>query len=978
MFRRSSTMAGRVIAAAICFLALSTAAPVQGGLVAPDLTLDTADATSGWTTGSNNTLAADAEIKVHGTRSLKSSGGSGVRFRKLFTNPVDVSRFKYVKFWYYVDRPDRLATTGDTGQIEISSSTTDDQQEWFWNVDKLNLQRGWNFILLDLPGSVRRGPVDATKIRRIRIYHASTAAMTVRIDHVTFSNREPRSSSFAEYLKQKRMAASQAAVEQEDEMYALAQRASPGSPERNRVCRFLRIDYTHRLISSYSLEKLGVARATLDGSLAQHLLVQQFVCNDRSPAPGELTRALQLMATADVAVVNSVATLFGMTSEAASATVQSQLSLDLSRILSTCGGNDDAVANYIRTGALPPRAFPGLNILVPQCTGGAGEISIAIGRATEPTIADRRANFQQCMTAFENFGTQCDNPYANPDDEFEGNLARNNKLTEQEKQEARNEVNGVLDTIASITVEDARASGEATHADPEHPAYEQLEELHEELDQKQGQIEYTQQAIDHYKQYLHEDADAEGASGHSVRTDAIVERLEDELVRLSDEQDENFRDICAINPEDDQCPAYMRDEPEPSDDPPPAPPSDARCASMSAGDGQNYWFNTPATPGSPGGVNPFAPRAPQINEADRIDHCLCQLFDRAYNAKLPGDIVQLPSNCPTPEERIAQKCLENPQDGIDGIRAECRHLMQPITLDRDAQAGKWCKLIRPSCDSYLQDDDDCGCGTIRADGTMPLPGCPTGIPNCIDGIPVQDRFGNCGCQPFDSGANQCTPGGKDLYLAADPVNDLRVRAFPQKAGFGNDALLVTRPGSVRFVTPGMRRSQLPGNGSQLLFNAGLVGNSADKTGNIRVYCTNTSASAANRNRLIETIPLSSLSTTGLTTLSINLNSTERDICYGSNSQSNVHFEFFVESAPTQSVGFLDILGGLGNIKPACINFPPGPTPGPRPLSSWPATWTLSNGVSITPKFNGVGALPPIESPPIGGVCIKDGIPVPCS
>ncbi len=950
-------------------------ARAQGGLIPPDLTLDTADATSGWTTG-NNTLTVDTQIKVHGAASLKAAGGSGVRFRKLFSNPVDVSRFKYLKLWYYVDRPDRLATTGDTGQIEISSSTTDDQQEWFWNVSTLNLQRGWNFILLDLPGTVRRGPVDATQIRRIRIYHASTASMTVRIDHVAFSNREPSSFAFAEYLKQKRIAGSQTAVEQEDEMFALSLRAFPRSAERNRVCRYLKINLTHRSISSYSLEKLGVTRAALDLSLGQYDVLKQIVCDERTPAAGELVRALQLLAAYDVAVTNSVASLYGLTSEAAAETVASLLSLDLSRIFSSCGGNERAVNNYIQSGVLPSTPFPGSNVLVPQCTGTSSQISIAVGRFTEPSIGDRRANYQQCMAAFKNFGSQCDNPYASADDEFEKSL-RESRLTEPERQAARTYMEDLLEDIRSITVEDARATGEATHADPNHPAREQLEELHEDLDQKQGQIERTQELIEHATTFAFPSEPGDVDTGYSARQDAILDRLKDELHRLGNEQDEDFRDICVIDPDDEQCPGYMRNEPPPPENPPP-PPSTERCASMSAGDGQNFWFNTPATPGSPGGANPFSPAAAQINEADRIDHCLCQLFDRAYGLKLPGDTVQLPSNCPTPEERIAQRCLENPQDGIDGIRAECRHLMQPIAADRDSLAGRWCKLIRPNCDTYLESDSDCGCGIANASGIMPIAGCRNGVPNCPNGIRVQDPFGTCGCEPFDSGINQCTPGGKDFFLTLDPANDLKVRSFPDRPGFANKALLVTKPGPVRFVTPGVKRSQLAGNGSVLTVHAGLVGNTADKTGNIKVYCTNSSASTANRNRLIETIQLSTLSSTGPTTLAINLDSTERGICYGSNADSNVYFEFSVESAAAQQLAFNDILGDLGSIKPPCVDFPPRPTPGPRPLSNWPALWTLSNGVRVSPRFNGVGAMPPIESPPLGGICVVDGIPVPCN
>jgi hypothetical protein len=965
---------------------LSLTPPVQSQVpaVLPDMTLDTADATAGWRSSSGNALTADAQIKVHGAASVKSTGGGGVRFRKLLGTPLDVSRFKYLTFWYYVDNPDLIAQTGDTGQIEISSSNTDDQQEWFWNVASLNLQRGWNYVLLDLPGKVRRGPVDATQIRRIRIYHASTAPMTVRIDNIAFSNREPRSFPFAEYLEQKRIASSTTAAEQLDDMFAFALRTRASSAERARVCRYLKIDLTHREISSHSLEKLGVSRATLTPGLHQRRLLKEFICSEIVILRPDLLAILQGRAAADVAVINTLASLYGLTSEAAAETASRLLDIDMGRILRSCGGAAREVDAFIATGAMPPSIFPGPNVLVPQCMETPSQIAVMIGGFHEPVINDRRANYQQCMSAFENLGSQCDNPYASPDSDFEDALRRSRNLNDAARESARRDMDEMLDSIESITVLDAREStGQATHADPQHPEFDQLENLHEEFDRKSGQIEYTEQLIDHTQDNMVPPAGTPPLEsvGYTSRQAATLTRLQDELVQLQDEQEDILRQICHTNPDDQQCPSYMANEPPPPAEPPPPPPQTQRCASMASNGGQNVWFNKPVTPGNPAGpVNPFAAASRQLNEGDRIDHCLCQLFDRAYGRALPGDVVQFPTNCPTPEERVAQKCLENPQDGIDGIRRECRHLMQPISLDRDSLVGEMCHTIRPACDGpFLKDDDDCGCGTIRTDGTMQLPGCRLGIPNCLDGIPVQDRFGNCGCQPFGSGINQCTAGGKDFFLAMDPINDLKVRAFPDRPGFGNEPLLVTRPGPVRFVTPGIKRRQLPGNGSQLWFNAGLVGNSTDKTGNIKVYCTNTSASDSLRNRLIETIPLSMLSSTGPTALPINLSSTERAICYGSNPNSNVHLEFSVESAPAQSVGFLDILGDLGNIKPPCVDFPPRPTPGFRPLSNWPDLWTFSNGVTVAPKFNGVGPMPPVETSPIfGGICVIDGIPVPCN
>jgi hypothetical protein len=448
---------------------------------------------------------------------------------------------------------------------------------------------------------------------------------------------------------------------------------------------------------------------------------------------------------------------------------------------------------------------------------------------------------------------------------------------------------------------------------------------------------------------------------------ADLTRLWEEKQKYSDQVHDLGREICIQQPDDPICvdselastpPAGPRFKPD---------VPDARCASMNV-NGLDAWFDKP--PGASG-------LASQIDEGDRIDHCLCELFDRNYSAKLPGDTLTQVGNCPTPEERIAQKCLENPYNGVDGIKKECLHLMQPISTDRDSLGARLCSKINPGCNAaYMNDDGSCGCGSRQTNGTILVPGRTTGIPNCdaVGGIPLPSG----GCQPFNSGANACAAGGKDYYLVRDPANDLKARIFANK--IPGQTLLVPRTGSVRIVTPAIKRSQLF-NSTTLSVRAMRLNAADDGTGQLKVYCKNSTSLGTSRE--IQAIPLSTISTSTPTVMSINLDAAEVTACYRNNANSNVYFEFFADTKANQPVAFFDILGELGNIKPQCIATPRpnSPTPGPRPLTSWPSTYTFGDGVTITPKFLGVGPMPtPTATPPpatLPPLCVVDGVVVPC-
>jgi hypothetical protein len=966
-----------ILSVLVCVGMWAAATPqshAQSPIVKPDILLDTADTKTGW--AGHNTITVDTAIKVNGVASLKSVGNGKDRFRKTFPTTHDVSTMRFLTFWYYVDRPDLLgAATGDQGQIELTSSGTFDSQEQNWAVRDLHLQRGWNYVILDLPGHTRSSasPLDLTRINFLRIYHVPTGSVTTRIDQITFTDREPRSLPFAAYLDLKSISRSTAAVELEEGLFTFINRTRAGDAERAKVCRRLKIDLTQREISGFTLTGLGVTQAAVDNELREKRFIKELMCGERVMARAEILARLQARAATDIAVTGELASLFDLTMAAASETRQRILDVDLDRIMGTCGTKPSEVDTFIQSGALPPSLFQGVNVLVQNCSGSSAQIASSLGTLARP-VNDRRAAYKQCMASFEQQGAQCDNPYASPDDDFNRSIDRI-MYTDQQKADIKQKMRDELNAIRSITLGEARSMTDETHPRPDAPAAQrqQLENLHQQFDLERGKVDAS---------HLHEGDAQDVANNPPVRDvpnrlegtawdawraagQANAQRFRDEMLDHMGKMLDTLHDICVADPKDPQCNL--------SDDEwvPETAEVDIviertkRCADMDFG-GTKTWFDRAPTDGLPTG---------QINESDRIDHCLCDLFERNYSNVLPGDQFANTGSCPSPEERVAQSCLENPYDGIDGIKAECRHLMQPISMDRDALGAKICHTIMPSCNApYMESDGNCGCGTLLPTGNTVVPGCASpGIPNCIDGTPAAD---GCGCAPFDSGANACMSGGKDFYLARDPARDLLVRSYPSRPLFATDNLLLVKTGAVRFVTPAIKPSQLFSQ-SQLQIRAVLPGTVYDGSGQIKVSCTNTTSGT--RNQLIETIAMSGLSTKTATILPINLSNAERTACFGNNPNSNVYFEFFVDSKVNQPVAFFDILGDLGNIKSKCTTFPPnGPTPGPRPLDDWPSRWTFSDGVVITPVFNGTGPIPiPPISPTLPPICVVDGHIGPC-
>lgn len=152
----------------------------------PDVVLDLAENTTGWKSNQAVTLSSE---RKQGDLSLTTTGSGG--FWRNNLAPVDVRNMKYLTFWYYISDASKIRTDRDA-QIEISSHGSVDTEEMNWNLHSQQLRSGWNFVRVQLPGSLRSttaNSINLAAVKRFRIYHFLTASVTIRIDDIRFSNR---------------------------------------------------------------------------------------------------------------------------------------------------------------------------------------------------------------------------------------------------------------------------------------------------------------------------------------------------------------------------------------------------------------------------------------------------------------------------------------------------------------------------------------------------------------------------------------------------------------------------------------------------------------------------------------------------------------------------------------------------------------------------------------------------------------------
>ncbi len=149
-------------------------------------TVEACDSLGSWTTGTNQTLTINTTARRVGSGSLQSAttaaSPSNDTFRNAALGGLDISvSATRLQLWFYVDDASKLS--GNL-TIELSSSTSDDTDEWQWLVAASGLVNGWNYIDLVFSDATIVGSPVTTNIVRFRLHVAKTHPVTTRIDHI--------------------------------------------------------------------------------------------------------------------------------------------------------------------------------------------------------------------------------------------------------------------------------------------------------------------------------------------------------------------------------------------------------------------------------------------------------------------------------------------------------------------------------------------------------------------------------------------------------------------------------------------------------------------------------------------------------------------------------------------------------------------------------------------------------------------------
>lgn len=125
---------------------------------------------------------------VEGTGAFKSTDYKAPIITGILADPIDVAAYSngYVHLSFYVNNTKFL--TEDVA-FELSSSATDDVDEYQWNIKSSTLYNGWNELWLPISKGIITGKPDMSKIIRFRMYSSNRKnGINTIIDNLYISN----------------------------------------------------------------------------------------------------------------------------------------------------------------------------------------------------------------------------------------------------------------------------------------------------------------------------------------------------------------------------------------------------------------------------------------------------------------------------------------------------------------------------------------------------------------------------------------------------------------------------------------------------------------------------------------------------------------------------------------------------------------------------------------------------------------------
>lgn len=153
---------------------------------AQTVVLDRCEDVKGWSGRIPVTLSLDAK---EGKNSLQSEGIADFRFRKVFDNPVNTGlndKSGYIGFWLFVS--DIQALEKSPGVVMISSSGKSDLNAYHLRLRNLNLQNGWNKVVLELSDKFSiGGDFDESNFNYFNLFQKTEIPVILKIDNINFA-----------------------------------------------------------------------------------------------------------------------------------------------------------------------------------------------------------------------------------------------------------------------------------------------------------------------------------------------------------------------------------------------------------------------------------------------------------------------------------------------------------------------------------------------------------------------------------------------------------------------------------------------------------------------------------------------------------------------------------------------------------------------------------------------------------------------
>ena len=149
--------------------------------------------TTGYLGSSSGTLSLTSEEYKEGSAAIRCENSSSVWYQFPNMASLDLSAYSdgQLRFWLYINDTSYLNSANPVS-VELSSSTSNDNEELQWNIPVADLKNGWNEITLPIAApSSRQGTISLSSVRRLRIFHngGKTGLVTI-LDDVRVTERQ--------------------------------------------------------------------------------------------------------------------------------------------------------------------------------------------------------------------------------------------------------------------------------------------------------------------------------------------------------------------------------------------------------------------------------------------------------------------------------------------------------------------------------------------------------------------------------------------------------------------------------------------------------------------------------------------------------------------------------------------------------------------------------------------------------------------